>query len=86
MQARADGTRRRSGGGHDGGAGGVGAGAIQCGLKSTNQDAGTGFGQKIGGLVGGGNVGETDGAVADHLLAQPVELPVDVVQLLRGQR
>ena len=72
MQARTDSTRGRCGGGRDDRAGGVAVGASESGLEAADEDAGAGLREVVGGLVGGGNVGQADGAVADHLLPQPV--------------
>ena len=49
-----------------------------------NEGAGAGLGEVVGGLVGGGNVGKAGGAVADHLLTQPMKLPINVMELLSG--
>ena len=84
MQARTDSTRGRCGGGRDDRAGGVAVGAIESGLEAADEDAGAGLREVVGGLVGGGNVGQADGAVADHLLPQPVKLTINVMELLRG--
>ena len=51
-------------------------------MEAADEGAGAGFGEVVGGLVGGGNVGKADGAVADHLLAQPMKLSINVMELL----
>ena len=43
-------------------------------MEAADEGAGAGFGEVVGGLVGGGNVGKADGAVADRLLAQPMNM------------
>ena len=43
--------------------------AIRGRLKAANEGAGAGLGEVVGGLVGGGNVGEADGAKRDQLRA-----------------
>ena len=84
MQTRTDGTRRRRGSGGDDRAGVVAVRAIESGLEAADEGTGAGLGEVVGGLVGGGNVGEADGAVADHLLAQPMKLAINVMELLSG--
>ena len=75
VQARTDSTRGRCGGGRDDRAGGVAVGAIESGLEAADEGAGAGFREVVGGLVGGGNVGQADGAVVDHLLPEPPAPP-----------
>ena len=53
-------------------------------MEAADEGAVAGLGEVVGGLVGGGNVGKADGAVADRLLAQPMELAINVMELLCG--